>query len=182
MQVALEFYQRKRGRWPFATESIPWEVWTLRINVVSLNNEHGEYAYMRVLYTCTIMCLDVVSAVGMKMFTLMNYLRTSDMAGKSRRFPWRTVATYNGHTQPSRLYPFSSKPSRNRPNLWHGLPWCSTFSIQSKFSKLFQTPKLLRCFIYSLTKFFTVNPSVTDVFTGLGHFCTFFLLLELQAI
>ncbi|KAK8394374.1 hypothetical protein O3P69_006519 [Scylla paramamosain] len=38
--VALEFYQRKRGRWPFATESIPWEVWTLRINVVSLNNEH----------------------------------------------------------------------------------------------------------------------------------------------
>ncbi|XP_037793959.1 autophagy-related protein 101-like [Penaeus monodon] len=39
-QVALEFYQRKRGRWPFATESIPWEVWTLRINVVSLNNEH----------------------------------------------------------------------------------------------------------------------------------------------
>ncbi|KAG7159342.1 Autophagy-related protein 101-like [Homarus americanus] len=43
-QVALEFYQRKRGRWPFATESIPWEVWTLRVNVVSLNNEHGKEA------------------------------------------------------------------------------------------------------------------------------------------
>lgn len=43
LQVALEFYQRKRGRWPFATESIPWEVWTLRINVVSLNNEHGKF-------------------------------------------------------------------------------------------------------------------------------------------
>ncbi|XP_066984327.1 autophagy-related protein 101 [Macrobrachium rosenbergii] len=37
--VALEFYQRKRGRWPFASENIPWEIWTLRINVVSLNNE-----------------------------------------------------------------------------------------------------------------------------------------------
>lgn len=43
VQVALEFYQRKRGRWPFATENIPWEVWTLRVNVVSLNNEHGKY-------------------------------------------------------------------------------------------------------------------------------------------
>jgi len=38
-QISLEFYQKKRTRWPFSTECIPWEVWTLKLNVVRLNNE-----------------------------------------------------------------------------------------------------------------------------------------------
>jgi len=38
-QISLEFYQKKRTRWPFSTECIPWEIWTLKLNVVQLNNE-----------------------------------------------------------------------------------------------------------------------------------------------
>lgn len=37
-QVSLEFYQRRR-KWPFTPESIPWEVWTVRTDVVSLASE-----------------------------------------------------------------------------------------------------------------------------------------------
>ncbi|XP_077987763.1 autophagy-related protein 101-like [Glandiceps talaboti] len=39
-QISLEFYQRKKTRWPFPAESIPWEVWTLKLNVITLTNEH----------------------------------------------------------------------------------------------------------------------------------------------
>lgn len=39
-QISLEFYQKKRARWPFPPESIPWEVWTLKISIVTLSNEH----------------------------------------------------------------------------------------------------------------------------------------------
>jgi len=38
-QISLEFYQKKRTRWPFSTECIPWEIWTLKLNVVRLNSE-----------------------------------------------------------------------------------------------------------------------------------------------
>ncbi|XP_014460319.2 autophagy-related protein 101 isoform X1 [Alligator mississippiensis] len=38
-QISLEFYQKKKSRWPFSDECIPWEVWTIRVNVVSLANE-----------------------------------------------------------------------------------------------------------------------------------------------
>ncbi|XP_032994547.1 autophagy-related protein 101 isoform X2 [Lacerta agilis] len=38
-QVSLEFYQKKKSRWPFSDECIPWEVWTVKVNVVSLANE-----------------------------------------------------------------------------------------------------------------------------------------------
>jgi autophagy-related protein 101 len=38
-QVSLEFYQ-KRKRWPFQHEEIPWEVWTVRCDLVHLGNEH----------------------------------------------------------------------------------------------------------------------------------------------
>ena len=37
--MSLEFYQKKR-RWPFAPENIPWEVWTVRIDLVHFANEH----------------------------------------------------------------------------------------------------------------------------------------------
>ncbi|KAB7493703.1 UNVERIFIED_CONTAM: hypothetical protein RMT77_004188 [Armadillidium vulgare] len=40
-QITLEFYQKKRARWPFASECTPWEVWNLRINSVAVNNENA---------------------------------------------------------------------------------------------------------------------------------------------
>lgn len=40
-QISLEFYQKKRAHWPFPAECIPWEMWIIKINVVSLPNEHG---------------------------------------------------------------------------------------------------------------------------------------------
>ncbi|XP_071442554.1 autophagy-related protein 101 [Hetaerina americana] len=39
-QISLEFYQKKRNRWPFNPECIPWEVWTIRLELIKLNNEH----------------------------------------------------------------------------------------------------------------------------------------------
>ncbi|XP_071851072.1 autophagy-related protein 101-like isoform X2 [Apostichopus japonicus] len=44
-QISLELYQKKKNRWPFPDESIPWEVWTLKINVISLSNEQERQAY-----------------------------------------------------------------------------------------------------------------------------------------
>lgn len=38
-QISLEFYQKKKSRWPFSDECIPWEVWSIKVNVVSLANE-----------------------------------------------------------------------------------------------------------------------------------------------
>jgi len=40
-QISLEFYQKKRAHWPFPAECIPWEIWIIKINVVTLPNEHG---------------------------------------------------------------------------------------------------------------------------------------------
>ena len=42
LQISLEFYQRKRARWPFPAECIPWEVWTIKLDIITLNNEHGK--------------------------------------------------------------------------------------------------------------------------------------------
>nr|CAD7447802.1 unnamed protein product [Timema bartmani] len=41
-QISLEFFQKKKNRWPFQTENIPWEVWTIRLELIKLNNEHGK--------------------------------------------------------------------------------------------------------------------------------------------
>lgn len=41
-QISLEFYQKKRTRWLFPSDCSPWEVWTLKINVICLPNEHGK--------------------------------------------------------------------------------------------------------------------------------------------
>lgn len=39
-QISLEFFQRKRNRWPlFQQECIPWEVWTIRLELMNLYNE-----------------------------------------------------------------------------------------------------------------------------------------------
>jgi len=39
-QISLEFFQKKKTRWPFQPECIPWEVWNLRLELIKLNNEH----------------------------------------------------------------------------------------------------------------------------------------------
>lgn len=39
-QISLEFFQKKRGTWPFTAECIPWEVWLLKLDVVTFANEH----------------------------------------------------------------------------------------------------------------------------------------------
>ncbi|XP_041782952.1 autophagy-related protein 101 [Anopheles merus] len=38
-QISLEFFQRKKTRWPFQTDCIPWEVWTIRLELLTLTNE-----------------------------------------------------------------------------------------------------------------------------------------------
>ena len=49
-QIALEFYQRKRPRWPFPAECIPWEVWTIKVDCISLANEHGMWIVRKMWY------------------------------------------------------------------------------------------------------------------------------------
>jgi autophagy-related protein 101 len=39
--ICLEFYQKRRLRWPMPAETTPWEVWNIKINTVSLPTEHG---------------------------------------------------------------------------------------------------------------------------------------------
>lgn len=63
-QVSLEFYQKRR-RWPlFAPENIPWEVWTVRTDLVHFTNEHdrqrwqekvGEMLCDKVMYVAEVM-------------------------------------------------------------------------------------------------------------------------------
>jgi len=38
-QISLEFFQRKKSRWPFQAESISWEVWTVRLDLIKYENE-----------------------------------------------------------------------------------------------------------------------------------------------
>ncbi|XP_015914094.1 autophagy-related protein 101 isoform X1 [Parasteatoda tepidariorum] len=48
-QISLEFYQKKRGRWAavFTQEFSSWEVWTLKVNVICLPNEHERQIYRK---------------------------------------------------------------------------------------------------------------------------------------
>jgi len=63
-RVSLEFYQQRKNRWPFAAESIPWEVWTVCTDIVHFPNEHeranwreklGELISDKVLYIAEVM-------------------------------------------------------------------------------------------------------------------------------
>ena len=42
-QISLEFFTRKRKNWPlnFQSENIPWEIWTIKIDLMQLSNENG---------------------------------------------------------------------------------------------------------------------------------------------
>lgn len=63
-QISLEFYQRKRARWPFQAECISWEVWTVKLELITLNSEHdrqvwreqvGDILTEKILYIADIM-------------------------------------------------------------------------------------------------------------------------------
>jgi len=66
-QISLEFFQKKRNRWPFQTESIPWEVWTIRLELVNMSTEDerlicrervGDMLSDKVLYIADLMNRD----------------------------------------------------------------------------------------------------------------------------
>jgi autophagy-related protein 101 len=37
-QMKLEFYQKRRRQWPMPTETVPWEVWDLNLEVVRIDS------------------------------------------------------------------------------------------------------------------------------------------------
>uniref|UniRef100_A0A6V7JI40 Autophagy-related protein 101 n=1 Tax=Bracon brevicornis TaxID=1563983 RepID=A0A6V7JI40_9HYME len=39
-QISLEFFQKKKNRWPFNDECITWEVWTVRLELIKLATEN----------------------------------------------------------------------------------------------------------------------------------------------
>lgn len=43
--ISLEFYQKKKSRWLFQPECIPWEVWTVRLDLINLQNEDERQLY-----------------------------------------------------------------------------------------------------------------------------------------
>jgi len=45
-QITLEFYQKKKQRWVFSPEAVPWEIWTVKIELMQLSNEN-ERRFMR---------------------------------------------------------------------------------------------------------------------------------------
>lgn len=63
-QISLEFFQRKKSRWLFQSECIPWEVWTIRLELIALDNEDqrqvcrekvGELLTDKILYVTEVM-------------------------------------------------------------------------------------------------------------------------------
>ena len=63
-QVSLEFYQKRPARWPFTPDNIPWEVWTIRTDLLHLTaetdrqhwQEHvGEMLSDKVMYIAEVM-------------------------------------------------------------------------------------------------------------------------------
>lgn len=42
--ISLEFFQKRRARWPFQPECVPWEVWTVFCEIAEARNEHDMHA------------------------------------------------------------------------------------------------------------------------------------------
>jgi hypothetical protein len=44
-KISLEFFTRKKRSWPlnFHFENIPWEIWTVKIELMQLSNENGRF-------------------------------------------------------------------------------------------------------------------------------------------
>lgn len=43
-KISMEFFTRKKRSWPlnFQFENIPWEIWTIKFDVMELSNENGK--------------------------------------------------------------------------------------------------------------------------------------------
>lgn len=63
-QISLEFFQKKHNRWPFNNETVPWEVWTIRLELVNVSTEDerqicrervGDMLTDKVLYIAEVM-------------------------------------------------------------------------------------------------------------------------------
>lgn len=63
-QISLEFFQKRKTRWPFQPECIPWEVWNLRLQLIKINTESdrqmcrervGELLTEKILYIAEVM-------------------------------------------------------------------------------------------------------------------------------
>lgn len=48
-EISLEFYHKKKNRWPFAADCIPWEVWTVRLELVHLRTVADRQRYREAL-------------------------------------------------------------------------------------------------------------------------------------
>jgi len=62
-QVSLEFYQKRR-KWPFQEERVPWEVWTVKTEIVHFSSDAerrtwrgkvGEMLADKVMYVAEVM-------------------------------------------------------------------------------------------------------------------------------
>ena len=42
-QLTLEFYERRKGRWIIFAENSSWEMWKLKVNVVRIKTDAGEF-------------------------------------------------------------------------------------------------------------------------------------------
>ncbi|CAN0115156.1 autophagy-related protein 101 [Lampetra fluviatilis] len=92
--LSLEFYQRKRSRWPFPDESAPWEVWTLRVNLVAPSSEHERLA----------LCERAAEAVGERIVNVAAVMGRHEFTPKmptQGELP-RVFDTEHGEAQPYR--------------------------------------------------------------------------------
>ena len=51
-KISLEFFTRKKRNWPlnFQFENIPWEIWTVKIDLMQLSNENGLFARLSLIF------------------------------------------------------------------------------------------------------------------------------------
>jgi autophagy-related protein 101 len=47
-KISLEFFTKKKRSWPlgFQSENIPWEIWTVKIELMQLSNENGKFYWI----------------------------------------------------------------------------------------------------------------------------------------
>jgi len=38
-EIKLEFFEKSRRQWPFGEETVPWEVWNLKVDLLQVTNE-----------------------------------------------------------------------------------------------------------------------------------------------
>lgn len=51
MQLTLEFYERRKGRWIIFADNSSWEMWKLKVNVVRIKTDAGEKSNLQTFVT-----------------------------------------------------------------------------------------------------------------------------------